>query len=41
MAAVFACQHPAQVDKLVLLAPALPFLDLDEVPLQALPPRLP
>ena len=35
MAAVFACQHPAQVDKLVLLAPALPFLDLDEVPLAA------
>ena len=41
MAAVFACQHPAQVDKLVLLAPALPFLDLDEVPLQPLPPAVP
>ena len=41
MATVFACQHPAQVDKLVLLAPALPFLDLDEVPLKALPPAIP
>lgn len=41
MAAVFACQHPAQVDKLVLLAPALPFLDLDEVPLQPLPSAIP
>lgn len=41
MATVFACQHPAQVDKLVLLAPALPFLDLDEMPLEPLPPAIP
>jgi pimeloyl-ACP methyl ester carboxylesterase len=34
MATVFACQQPAQVDRLVLLAPALPFLDLDAMPLQ-------
>jgi pimeloyl-ACP methyl ester carboxylesterase len=33
MAAVFACQHPGQVDKLVLLAPALAFLDLAQTPL--------
>lgn len=33
MAAVFACQHPAQVDRLVLLAPALAFLDLAQTPL--------
>lgn len=33
MAAVFACQHPGQVERLVLLAPALPFLDLEEHPL--------
>ena len=41
MATVFACQHPAQVDKLVLLAPALPFLDPDELPLQPLPSEIP
>ncbi len=41
MATVFACQRPAQIDRLVLLAPALPFLDLDEVPLQPLPPAIP
>lgn len=33
MAAVFACQHPGQVDRLVLLAPALAFLDLTQTPL--------
>ncbi len=33
MAAVFACQHPGQVDKLVLLAPALAFVDLTQTPL--------
>lgn len=33
MAAVFACQHPGQVSKLVLLAPALAFLDLTQTPL--------
>lgn len=33
MAAVFACQHPGQVDRLVLLAPALAFLDLAQTPL--------
>jgi pimeloyl-ACP methyl ester carboxylesterase len=33
MAAVFACQHPGQVDKLVLLAPALAFIDLAQTPL--------
>lgn len=33
MAAVFACQHPGQVAKLVLLAPALAFLDLEVTPL--------
>jgi predicted esterase len=33
MAAVYACQHPGQVDRLVLLAPALAFLDLEETPL--------
>ncbi len=33
MAAVFACQHPGQVEKLVLLAPALAFIDLDRTPL--------
>ncbi len=33
MAAVFACQHPGQVDKLVLLAPALAFVDLAQTPL--------
>ena len=33
MAAVFTCQHPGQVDKLVLLAPALAFLDLAQTPL--------
>ena len=40
MATVFACQHPEQVTKLVLLAPALPFLDLDDVPLAPLPERV-
>jgi pimeloyl-ACP methyl ester carboxylesterase len=33
MAAVYACQHPGQVDKLVLLAPALAFIDLAQTPL--------
>lgn len=33
MAAVYACQHPGQVDRLVLLAPALAFLDLAQTPL--------
>lgn len=33
MAAVFACQHPGQVDRLVLLAPALAFIDLAQNPL--------
>jgi pimeloyl-ACP methyl ester carboxylesterase len=33
MAAVYACQHPGQVDKLVLLAPALAFVDLAQTPL--------
>jgi pimeloyl-ACP methyl ester carboxylesterase len=33
MAAVYACQHPGQVDKLVLLAPALAFIDLTQTPL--------
>lgn len=33
MATVFACTHPGQVDRLVLLAPALPFIDLDANPL--------
>ncbi|HNS03939.1 MAG TPA: alpha/beta fold hydrolase, partial [Anaerolineae bacterium] len=33
MAAVFACQHPGQVDRLVLLAPALAFIDLAQTPL--------
>lgn len=33
MAAVFTCQHPGQVAKLVLLAPALAFLDLAQTPL--------
>lgn len=33
MAAVFACQHPGQVDRLVLLAPALAFIDLEQTPL--------
>ncbi|HSN76519.1 MAG TPA: alpha/beta fold hydrolase, partial [Anaerolineae bacterium] len=33
MAAVFACQHPGQVAKLVLLAPALAFIDLAQTPL--------
>lgn len=33
MAAVFACQHPGQVERLVLLAPALPYIDLAENPL--------
>lgn len=35
MAAVFACQHPGQVDKLVLLAPALAYIDLAQTPLPA------
>jgi pimeloyl-ACP methyl ester carboxylesterase len=34
MAAVFACAHPQQVDRLVLLAPALPYVDLDDPRLQ-------
>lgn len=33
MAAVYACQHPGRVDKLVLLAPALAFVDLAQTPL--------
>ncbi len=33
MAAVFACQHPGQVERLVLLAPALPYIDLAQHPL--------
>ncbi len=33
MAAVYACQHPGRVDKLVLLAPALAFIDLAQTPL--------
>jgi pimeloyl-ACP methyl ester carboxylesterase len=33
MAAVYACQHPGQVAKLVLLAPALAFIDLAQTPL--------
>lgn len=33
MAAVFACQHPGQIDRLVLLAPALAFIDLTQTPL--------
>ena len=33
MATVFACRHPRQIDRLVLLAPALPYLDLEENPL--------
>jgi pimeloyl-ACP methyl ester carboxylesterase len=33
MAAVFACQHPGQVARLVLLAPALAFIDLTQTPL--------
>ncbi|MFZ2359172.1 MAG: alpha/beta fold hydrolase [Anaerolineae bacterium] len=33
MAAVYACQHPGRVDKLVLLAPALAFVDLTQTPL--------
>lgn len=37
MAAVFACQHPQQVDRLILLAPALAFLDLDQHPLPPYP----
>lgn len=41
MATVFACQHPTQVNRLVLLAPALPFLDLAEHPLPPLPPAVP
>lgn len=34
MAAAFACAHPAQVTRLVLLAPALPYLDLKDPRLQ-------
>lgn len=34
MAAAFACAHPQQVDRLVLLAPALPYLDLQDARLQ-------
>lgn len=33
MAAVFACRHPDQIERLVLLAPALAFIDLEEHPL--------
>lgn len=33
MAAVFACQHPGQVERLVLLVPALPYIDLAQNPL--------
>ena len=33
MAAVFACQHPGQIERLVLLAPALPYIDLAQNPL--------
>lgn len=33
MAAVFACRHPQQIARLVLLAPALAFLNLTETPL--------
>lgn len=33
MAAVFACRHPQQIARLVLLAPALAFLNLAETPL--------
>lgn len=40
MATVVACQHPIQVDRLVLLAPALPFLDLTTIPLEPLPDRI-
>ncbi len=34
MAAAFACAHPQQVDRLVLLAPALPYLDPTDPRLQ-------
>lgn len=37
MAAVFACQHPQQVDRLILLAPALAVLDLEQYPLPPYP----
>jgi pimeloyl-ACP methyl ester carboxylesterase len=40
MATVFACRRPDQVDRLVLLAPALPFLDLHAVPLEPLPAEI-
>lgn len=33
MAAVYACTHPAQIERLVLLAPALNYIDLAENPL--------
>lgn len=33
MAAVYACTHPGQIERLVLLAPALPYIDLNENPL--------
>lgn len=36
MAALFACQHPDQVDGLILLAPALPYLDQADQPLPPL-----
>jgi pimeloyl-ACP methyl ester carboxylesterase len=41
MATVFACRQPGQVDRLVLLAPAMPYLDLEQVPLQPLPATIP
>lgn len=34
MAAIFACQHPNQVDRLVLLAPALVWPDFANTPLE-------
>ena len=33
MAAVYACTHPDQIDRLALLAPALPYIDLNKTPL--------